>query len=63
MEMSELYDVVAVSVATNRVRLIAEAKTLRNAEAIGWMAVARRGVEDEFFDVTPAGKYKEGDEW
>lgn len=61
--ISEFYDVVAVDQKTNTTRMIAEGKTLRNAEAIEMMAVARRGVENEFFAVTPAGKYKDGHRW
>lgn len=56
-------DVVAVNLETNKVRLIAESKTERNAEAIETMAVMRRGVEEEFFSVVNHGAYKEGDDW
>lgn len=56
-------DVVAVNMTTNKVRLIAEGKTERNAEAIVMMAVGRRGVQAEFFSKVQHGKYKEGDEW
>lgn len=59
----ELFDVVAVNMTTMQVRLIAEAKSERNAEAIAMMAVGRRGVEDEFFSEVPHRKYKEGDKW
>lgn len=61
--MSELYDVVAVNLTTNRVRLLATEKTLGNAGAIVTMAVVRRAVEDEFFAGAPVGKYKDGDKW
>lgn len=57
------FDVVAVGLETNKVRLIAENKSERNAEAIVMMAVGRRGVEEEFFSEVPHGKYKEGDTW
>lgn len=60
---AELYDVVAVNMETNRVRFMAEGKTLRNAEAIVSMAVMRRGVDEEFYAEVPAGSYKEGDVW
>lgn len=50
-----LYDVIAVRYDDGSKRLIAENKTRRNAEAIEEMAVIRRGVEEEYFDVVPAG--------
>lgn len=58
-----MYDVIAVDMLTRRVRLLGENKTERNADAIEKMAVARLGCDEEFFTRTPAGKYKEGDEW
>ena len=61
--MAELFDVVAVNLHTNSVRLIAQKKNRRNAEAIVQMAVMRRGVEEEFFCEVSAGKYKTGDTW
>jgi len=65
--MSELYDVVAVNLETNKetnkVRFMAQGKTLPNAEAIVSMAVMRRGLDEEFFAEVPAGKYQEGDSW
>jgi hypothetical protein len=39
----EMFDVVAVNLDTDKVRFIAQNKTLRNAEAIVSMAVMRRG--------------------
>lgn len=51
----ELFDVVAVNLNTKAERLIAEAKTEKNAEAIVMMAVMRRGVEEEFFKIVPRG--------
>lgn len=63
MKTSPLYDIVAVDLKTNKVRLIAEGKTLRNAEAIVEMAVMRRGVTTEFFAEVRAGSYTEGEEW
>lgn len=59
----EMHDVIAVNMKTHKVRLLAENKTERNADAIEMMAVARRGCDEEFFTKSPAGKYKEGDEW
>ena len=61
--MEKLYDVVAVDLKTNTVRMMAEKKTLKNAEAIVTMAVMRRGVKEEFFAEVKAGAYKEGDIW
>lgn len=43
------YDVIAVNIRTGETRVIAEEKTLANAEATVSMAVVRRGVETEFF--------------
>jgi hypothetical protein len=62
-EVSALYDVVSVDDKTNAVRVIAQNKTLRNADAIVQMAVMRRGVEGCFYSEAPAGSYKDGDAW
>lgn len=56
-------DVVAVNLETRNVRIISANKTRENAEAIVSMAVARRGVEEEFFTIVPSGTYKNGDRW
>lgn len=56
-----MFDVIAVSIKTGKVRLMAENKSERNADAIVMMAVARRGVDEEFFTEVPAGKFKDGD--
>lgn len=58
---NKTFDVIAVGIADRKVRLIAQDKTERNADAIVMMAVSRRGVEDEFFTEVPAGQYKDGD--
>lgn len=58
-----LFDVIAVNIETNKVRMMATGKTERNAEAIEQMAVMRRGVEEEFFASVPAGLYKDGDDY
>jgi hypothetical protein len=58
-----LYDVVAVDMKTNKVRLLAENKTERNADAVVNMAVARMGCDEELFAPVAAGKYRDGDEW
>ena len=59
----ENYDVVAVNIETSKVRMMAENKTEKNAEAIINMAVMRRGVDEEFYAPAPHGKYKDGDTW
>ena len=61
--MAELFDVIAVSFATRRVKVIEAGKTAANAEAIIKMAVARRGVEDCFYTPAPAGQYRDNDEY
>jgi hypothetical protein len=58
-----LYDVVAVTIKTGKVRFLDQGKTLKNAEAIVNFAIMRRGVDEEFYSEVPAGTYKEGDEW
>ena len=50
---ASLFDVVAVNIQTGEERVIASEKTARDAEAIVSMAVARRGVEREFFKAIP----------
>ena len=57
MTTEPLYDVIEVSDSDpNDVRLIAEAKTERNAEAIIGMAVIRRGLKDSYFTKRPHAK-------
>jgi hypothetical protein len=52
-----LFDVIEVSDSDpNDVRLIAEAKDERTAEAIIGMAVLRRGVKDSYFTTRPHAK-------
>jgi len=58
-----LFDVVAVNIETNRIRLIAVSKEEGDADAIVEMAVMRRGVDEEFFSTVPASKYSDGDFW
>ena len=57
------FDVIAVNMGTHKVRMIGENKTERDAETIEKMAIARHGVDEEFFVTVPHGRYKEGDEW
>jgi hypothetical protein len=66
----QLYDVVAVSIVNTdparpykTVRLIAKEKDWRIADAIETMAIARRGVGEEFFAIVPHGAYRTGEEW
>jgi len=55
MSTEPLFDVIARDLATGAERHIDTNKTERSAEAIVSMCVMRRGVEDECFDVVPAG--------
>lgn len=57
------YDVVAVSLDDNTVRIMDRNKTERNAEAVIGFAIMRRGVDSEFYAAVPSGTYKDGDEW
>jgi hypothetical protein len=62
--MSEqLFDVVVVSLDTNKVRIIASGKTKDNAGAIVSMAVMRRGLDEEFFSECPHGSFADGEEF
>lgn len=57
-----MLDVIEVEIAApHRVRLMAQNKSEKTAEAIIRMAVARRGVEDHFFTTAPAGRYQDDD--
>ena len=47
------YDVIAVNQETHEERVLATDKSRKDANAIVSMAVARRGVEDEFFKKVP----------
>lgn len=57
------FDVVAVNIQTQRVRILATDKDERNAEATITMAVVRRGVEEEIYTSVPTGSHKDGDTW
>ena len=50
-----LFDVVARNLETGAERHIDTGKTERSAEAIITMCVMRRGVDEECFDMVPAG--------
>lgn len=57
-----MFDVIEVSIKSGKVLgFMTENKTKRTAEKIEEMAVIRRGVEDSFYTVVEAGKYKIGD--
>lgn len=57
------FDVIAVDLKSNRVRILSTSRDEENADAIVTMAVMRRGVEEEFFGAVPAEMYKDGDFW
>lgn len=60
--MADLFDVLEVQIREpNTVRLIERDKDEKNADAVIAMAVARRGVADQFYVAVPAGLYKDGD--
>lgn len=57
------FDVVAVSLKTHAVTILATDKSERTAEAIVSMVIRSRGVDEEFFAEVPHGRYTDGDEW
>lgn len=57
----ELFDIVAVNFDTNIIQMMGVGKTRKNADAIEEMAIMRRGVEECWYTVVEAGKYKDGD--
>lgn len=59
--MAQLFDVVEVDLITRKVDIVASNKTFENAEAVSDMAVMRRGIENNFFAVVPAGSHAGGD--
>lgn len=59
----QFFDVVAVDMSTGAVSVIEKGKSQTDADAIVYMAVKRRGVEEEFFVSVESGKYKDGDYW
>ena len=63
MSNPKLFDVIAVNLATKRVRILDKNLTERNADAVADMAVMRRGVETEIFTKVMADSHKEGDLW
>jgi len=55
---TDLRDVVAINIKTGARRLIAEGKTRENADAYMMMAIARRGLDTEFYKTVPHGSEK-----
>ena len=58
-----LFDVVAISLQTNVVRLVAEKKSKEDADALVSMAVMQNGVDNEFFASVSAGAFRSGDQY
>lgn len=59
-----MFDVLEVEMAEpHRVRVLATNRDEKNANAISDMAVMRRGIENHFYVVAPAGKYLTGDQY
>lgn len=56
-----MYDVLAVSIKDQKVRILDTNKTKDAAEGVVMFAVMRRGVETEFYPIVEAGAYNEGD--
>ena len=56
-------DVLAVSLWTGKVRVMATDKDEQSAAAIIHMAVMRRGVDDEMYVPAPPGRFHDGDAW
>lgn len=61
MKSKHLWDTLAVNHKTDKVRMLGERKDKPNAEAIMNMAIMRRGCDEEFYVVVPAGLFHEGD--
>jgi hypothetical protein len=51
--VADVFDVVAVRLDDSSQRVIATRCTRENAEAVLRMAVARRGVDEEYFNIVP----------
>ncbi len=61
--MRDEFDVIAVRLDILKVRVMARGKSKRNAVATADMAVARRGVDEEFYTIVDAGRCHDGDTW
>jgi hypothetical protein len=55
------WDVIAVNLATHKIRILDHDKDFENADAIVRMAVLRRGTQEEIFKLVRSGAYAEGD--
>lgn len=58
-----MLDVLAIDLATHKVRILDRNKSPENAEAIIRFVIARRGVATEFYVTAPAGTVKDGADW
>ena len=59
-----MFDLLAVKItAPHQVRFIGQGLSKRDAEAMGIMAVLRRGVGEELYVIGAAGSYQEGECW
>ena len=56
----ELFSVYAVNIATKERRIMASDKTKDNAEAFVKIAIARRGVDEEFYVIVPQALQTDG---
>ena len=61
--MPQLFDVIAVDLETNKVRIITTAVSEDSAYALETMTIERQGCEKAFFAVVETGTFKQGDEW
>lgn len=57
------FDAVAVSLLELKVRVLGRGMSEDNAYAVAAMAVARLGMDRQFFAVVEAGMYADGDTW
>lgn len=60
---TQLWDVIAVNIKANTVRIFDERQTFENAEAVSRMAIMRRGCDEEFYTEVHTGTYKDGDRY
>jgi hypothetical protein len=56
-----LFDVIATNLRTGKRRILAARRSERNADAVVMMAVMRRGVDEEFYSVVPAGSVQDNE--
>lgn len=55
------FDAVAVNIETSKVRIFERGASYKDAEAVCKMAIMRRGLDEEFYSVTPTLMYEAGD--